>query len=410
MAGKTLILVEGKDNGLQYVQAARHLNIHPIMLASDPCEYRYLEKEKIDAIRVDTGNIDALIQECSSLGVTYDIAGITSSSEPLYATVGELCQHFELPGPNSEAVERCCDKFIQRQILTKAGVPTPAYRLAANAADVASAAAEIGLPVIVKPATGSGGSKGVRLCQNANELAEHTTRLLNGEHKWRSSPRILVEEFAEGTYYIADTLGREVFQIATAEFGPPPHFIISEAIYPAVLTYDEHKLITDISQNCLQALGLGWGPTCIEFRWTKLGPVVIEVNPRLAGGVGPQLMQLAYGVDLIAEHIKLVTGDSCDLRKRHSHTVASRFLIPDRDGILDWIGGESQAAAVPGVVEVKLYVEPKTRFFRNGDYRDRIGHVIATSSSRAQTQTILKHATGLINWSISPSATFDNDG
>ncbi|RUX68138.1 ATP-grasp domain-containing protein, partial [Mesorhizobium sp. M2A.F.Ca.ET.040.01.1.1] len=169
----------------------------------------------------------------------------------------------------------------------------------ANAADVASAATEIGLPVIVKPAVGSGGSKGVRLCQSADELAEHTTHLLNGEHKWPSSPRILVEQFARGPYYIADTMGTEVFQIATAEFGPAPHFVISEAIYPAVLTHDEHKLIADISQNCLRALDLSWGPTCIEFRWTKLGPVVIEVNPRLAGGVGPQLMQLAYGVDLI---------------------------------------------------------------------------------------------------------------
>ncbi|RUY02857.1 hypothetical protein EOA25_20820, partial [Mesorhizobium sp. M2A.F.Ca.ET.040.01.1.1] len=110
MARRTLILVESKENGQQYVQAARRLNLDPIMLVADPCDYRYLAQESIDAIRIDTANLDELIRECSSLRATYDIAGITSSSEPLYATVGELCRQFELPGPNPASVERCCDK------------------------------------------------------------------------------------------------------------------------------------------------------------------------------------------------------------------------------------------------------------------------------------------------------------
>ncbi|MGX9121120.1 ATP-binding protein, partial [Mesorhizobium sp. BHbsci] len=67
----------------------------------------------------------------------------------------------------------------QRQLLAEAGVPIPAYRLAANATDVESAAAEIGLPVVLKPAVGTG-SCGVRLCRNVDELAEHTTYLLGG--------------------------------------------------------------------------------------------------------------------------------------------------------------------------------------------------------------------------------------
>ncbi|RWD54322.1 MAG: hypothetical protein EOS60_35365, partial [Mesorhizobium sp.] len=72
-----------------------------------------------------------------------------------------------------------------------------------------------------------------------------------------------------------------------------------EYTYPASLTDDEHRRIADVSMGCLRALGLGWGPTNIDVRWTKLGPVVIEVNPRLAATPTPQLVKLAYGVDLI---------------------------------------------------------------------------------------------------------------
>ncbi|ESY65866.1 hypothetical protein X742_20185 [Mesorhizobium sp. LNHC232B00] len=238
-------------------------------------------------------------------------------------------------------------------------------------------------------------------------MAEHTTYLLGAEHIWPSSPKILVEEFARGPLYSAAIMGNEVIGICAADFGRPPHFVYRECLYPAPLTDDEHKRIADVSLSCLRALGLGWGPTNIEVRWTKLGPVVIEVNPRLAGTPDPQLVQLAYGIDLITNHIKLVTGDQWNLRKRHSDTAAARFLVADRDGTLDWIDGDSQAAAVPGVAEVKLYVEPKTPIIRKGDARDCIGYVIAVSPSLARTEAILRRAVDLINWSIIPFPTND---
>ncbi|OBP80090.1 ATP-grasp domain-containing protein [Mesorhizobium loti] len=408
MARRALILVEGhRSIGFLYVNAAERLGLCPVTLSADPTQYDYLAAEGIEAIRVDTTNLDALIRECCRLRETYDIAGITGFSgldESVPTTVGKLCRHFDLPGPNPASIERCHDKFTQRQILAEAGVPIPAYRLAANATDVKSSAAEIGLPVIVKPAVGSG-SSGVRLCHNADELAEHTSYLLGEKQVWRSSPRILVEEFAQGSHYSAEIMGNEAFGIAAVDFGSPPHFVSLEYTYPAVLTDDEHRRITDVSLSCLRALGLGWGPTNIDLRWTRRGPVVIEVNPRLAGGTSPQLVQAACGVDLITEHIKLVIGGEWNLCKRHSHIAAARILVADCDGTLDWIDGDGLAAAVPGVAEVKLYVEPKTPIVRKGDFRDAIGYVIAVSPTLAQTETILRRAVDLIHWSITPFPT-----
>lgn len=401
MTKRAIILLEGASNSLRYVRAAQGLGLEAITISSDLAMYNYLAAEGIDAIRVDKGDLDALIRECSRLYAFYDIVGITSPQESVYAAVGKLCRHFDLPGPNPTAIERCCDKFTQRQLLAEAGVPVPVYRVAANATDVESAAADIGFPVILKPVVGSG-SVGVRLCRNVKDLSEHTTYLLGGAHVWRSSPRILVEEFAVGPYYCAQVMGNEVIGVEAAEFGSPPHFVFREFSFPASLTDNEQERIADISLNCLEALGLGWGPTCIELRWTKNGPLVIEVNPRLAGTPDPQLVHLAYGIDLVAEHIKLAIGEEWNLRKRHSLNAAARILIPDRDGIFDWLGGDSQAAALPGVAEVKLYTEPKTPIVRKGDERDRLGHVIAVSTSRTQTETILQRAVDLIKWSIKP--------
>ncbi|MFA1624985.1 ATP-grasp domain-containing protein [Rhizobium mongolense] len=407
MGNRALIMIEGHRRiGLLFIQAAQRLGLHPITLSADPARYPYLAAESLENVHVDTDSLDALIHECSRLSKTYEIAGITAAEEEVYATVGKLCEHFDLPGPNAASVERCCDKFAQRQLLAEAGIPIPIYRLAANETEVKSFAAEIGLPVIVKPAVGTG-SSGVRLCRNLDALAEHTTYLLGGKHKWTSLPRILVEEFARGPFYSVDTMEKEIIGVCTADFDRPPHFVFSRCTYPAPLTDDEYKCITEVSLNCLRALGLGWGPTTIELRWTIGGPVVVEVNPRLAGGTNPRLIKLAYGVDLITELIKLVTGNECDLRKKQSQTAGSRHLVPERDGILDWIDGHSRAAAVPGVDQVGCYVKAKTPIARNFDYLDSIGHVIAASPSPALTEATLQHAVELISWSITPFSTLD---
>ncbi|MER8656216.1 acetyl-CoA carboxylase biotin carboxylase subunit family protein [Mesorhizobium sp. M0847] len=402
---RALILIEGHNtSGLPYVQAANRLGLHAVNLVSDPGCYDYLAAEQVNAIRIDRNDLDSLIRECSGLRATYDIAGITGFAdfdESTSATVAKLCRHFDLPGPDPVSIERSCDKLTQRQLLAHSGVPVPAYRLVADAAEAESCAAQIGLPVIVKPTVGSG-SSGVRLCCDVDELVEHVTHLLGGKHVWRSSPKILVEEFAQGPFYSVEIMGNQVVGIVAADFGAPPHFVFRQTNFPAPLSADAYKRISDVSLSCLRALGLNWGPTNIELRWTKHGPIVIEVNPRLAGALEPQLVRLAYGIDLITEHLKLVIGQECDLRRRHSRSAAARFLIPDHEGTLDWIKGDDRAAAVSGVMEIKLYVQPMMPIVRRGDYRDCIGHILAVSPSLAQTETILQRAAGLIHWSITP--------
>jgi len=399
---KALILIENtRTNGRSYVEAVRRLRLHPIILAADPALYDYVAAERIEVARVDTTNLDALIGEYSRLGKSFDIAGVTSAAESFYATVGKICRNFNLPGPDPESIEQCCNKAAQRQVLAAAGVPVPGYRSATTAAEVQCVAAEIGLPAVLKPAVGSG-SRGVRLCRDARELAEHTDYLLGGKHMWRSSPEVLVEQFVDGPHYIAEIMGDEVIGIGITEYGPPPHFVFRQLTFPAPLTDEQYERAVDVVQRCLRALGLGWGPTNIEFRWTEVGPVVIEVNPRLAGNPDPQLVQLAFDVDLIGEHIKLAIGEQCNLSKRQSRTATARSLIADRDGTLDYIDGIDRAAAIPGVADVKLYVRPGTPIVRNGDYCDRIGYVVAVAPSRSSADTIIQRAVESIDWSISP--------
>ncbi|MES0076896.1 hypothetical protein NKJ75_32260, partial [Mesorhizobium sp. M0058] len=79
MAKRAFILLEGhsRGNGLLYVEAAKRLGLHPITLSTNPAKYDYLAAEGMEAIAVDTDDLDALIREFSRLGETHEIAGIT---------------------------------------------------------------------------------------------------------------------------------------------------------------------------------------------------------------------------------------------------------------------------------------------------------------------------------------------
>ncbi|ACE93784.1 MULTISPECIES: ATP-grasp domain-containing protein [Rhizobium] len=406
MTRRALVFIEGNTagTGQLYVRAAQDLGLHPIVLAAPPVQYDYLKEKCIEAIVVDTKDLDALIRECSRLRSTYDVAGITCAREAFYATSGKLCRHFGLPGPNPEAVERCCNKFTQRQLLKEGGVSVPSYFLAVNTTEVISAAAEIGFPVVVKPVVGVG-SAGVRLCCNVDELCEQTSHLLNSTDVRNFSSGILIEELARGPHFSVETMGTDVIGVCAADFGPPPHFVYRHFAFPAPLNEYEYQRIVDVAQSSLRALGLEWGPANIELRWTSRGPVVIEVNPRLAGTPDPQLILLAYGIDLITEHIKLAIGEESTLHRRRSHTAAARILVPDRDGTLTWSDSESRLAVLPGVAEVKLYLATNTPIIRKGDARDWIGHVIAVSPSLAQCEAILQNAVDQIDWTITPFPT-----
>jgi S-sulfo-L-cysteine synthase (3-phospho-L-serine-dependent) len=64
-----------------------------------------------------------------------------------------------------------------------------------------------------------------------------------------------------------------------------------------------------------------------------------------------------------------------------SRFAALRFVLSPGTGRLAQVAGVERARQAPRVVEVRLYREPGQEVTRCGDFRDRIGHVIACHES-----------------------------
>ncbi|HSE38746.1 MAG TPA: ligase, partial [Blastocatellia bacterium] len=146
----------------------------------------------------------------------------------------------------------------------------------------------------------------------------------------------------------------------------------------------------------------GWGPAHLELRVTNRGIRIIEVNPRLAGGFIPRLVRLSLGVDLIEQTIRLVSGQVPVLERSLARHASIRFLLPSEDGVFVGADGIDEAKNLPNVIEVNVYAQPESKVERRGDFRDRIGHVIACGPEAHSVRCAAETAHAAIRLRVRP--------
>lgn len=381
--GRVVLFVESNTSGTGrlFVQKARAMGYRPVLVTARPEKYAYLSQEGapevIVAPRVEEDELYRLV--CERFAGGSEVAGITSSSEYFIATAAALAARFGLTGPNAARVGEARDKSRQREVLAVGGVPTPEFRVAASAREAALAAGEIGCPVVVKPVAGSG-SVGVKACATASEAGEHAAALLSQAVR-PEARRVLVEALVAGPEFSVEVFSGRVIGITRKHLGRPPFFVEAGHDYPAAVPAEVARALTDSVTRGTALLGLDWGPLHWELRVQDGLAFPMEVNPRLAGGFIPELVRHAEGIDLIRETLRLVVGAAPDLRAtRHRH-ASIRFLFAPGAGRLEAVEGMEAVRARDGVEDVALYRSVGDELTVEGDFRDRIGHVVTRADA-----------------------------
>ncbi|HEX8088077.1 MAG TPA: ATP-grasp domain-containing protein [Blastocatellia bacterium] len=406
MRSPWLAFIESNTSGTGrlFARIAAREGFRPVLLAEDAARYRYAYEDGLTVIRVNTQDVQDTLAACRSLASDGGLAGVTSSSEYFIEMAGKVARRLNLFGPRPEAVRACRDKLSQRICLQRAGIGVPRF-IPADSPDAAIEAAEaLGLPVVLKPVSGSG-SVGVKMCERLDEVRAHAAALLRQSVNERGLPvprRILVEEMALGPEYSVESFGRIVVGVTQKHLGPLPDFVEVGHDFPALLSHGIESAVEQTTIRALDALGLAWGPSHCELRLTDQGPKIIEVNPRLAGGYIPELVRLACGIDMLAETIKLVVGRQPELRRTMNRHTSIRFIIPDEDGVLVRADGLDEAEQSDGIVEARLYSPIGTPLRRYSDFRARVGHVIAAADSAESSRAMAEKARGKISLVIEP--------
>jgi len=400
----TLVLIESNTtgSGRLFAERAREMGLHPVMLARDPDRYPYVRLDGIEARVVDTVAPAAIGAACAALDGR--ICGVTSSSEYFIGAAAAQARALGLPHPDPEAIAVCRDKATQRERLAAGGLPGPAFVTAPTPEVAADAAVLIGFPVVVKPVAGSG-SIGVRRCATAGEVVAAAAAILEVDPATIALPpqrAVVVEEYLSGDEYSVETLDEVPVGVTRKHLGPEPFFVEIGHDFPATLGPAVTAEIGDAAVAALRALGLGWGCAHVELRYGPGGPRIVEVNPRLAGGMIPRMVQEATGIDMIAYQVAKAAGRAVLPAPSRARSASIRFLVAPVSGRLASVRGIDVARAANGIVEAALTREVGQDIELRQSFQDRLGYVIAAADDQAMAARCADDALRSIEADIQP--------
>lgn len=253
--------------------------------------------------------------------------------------LGQINERYNFTGPRTQAIDTCTDKHKFHQLLKQHDLSAPrqivlgarTHGLGLTPNELTRAHQELGFPLVVKPACGSG-SQGVRYCAQAEDLASYCVpeRFAAGE--------LLLEQAIDGTEYstnfFVDAQGAiHMLGIFAKEMSALPYrqevtyFVANYEqafahIYPAIT-----RLVAALGSACHNSFF-----NCDVIVAPSGEAYLIDVSPRLGGNV-LILLEKRYGINPIELFVRhVITQEPLDdlaptgtLPKPHTCAVM-RFL------------------------------------------------------------------------------------
>ncbi|MER9451623.1 lyase family protein [Mesorhizobium sp. M0254] len=381
MTRGSFLFVESNTTGTGelLMKRARLLGFETYLVTRNPARYPFLKDSVAQVIEAETRSPDELVGVAAKLR---GLAGIYSSSDYFVEAASSAAMEMGLPAANSEAIATCRNKWKQAAELQRQSITIPETRLATSVRDVENILAQAALPVVVKPVSGSG-SSGVRLCDSAAAAikAFESARGALLDQVDLPSPDILIQQYVEGKEYSAEIIAYDgtlhCLGILAKHKGPAPCFVEVGHDFPAPLPEPSLQELTSFAAGAVSALGLKFGPAHVEFVIAESGPVIIEVNPRLAGGMIPVMLSHALGTSILDMVIRLYVGEGFTPPRASARAGAIRFRLASTSGKLKRLGFSRDPD--PTVPEAGLLKSEGGEVQIKGDFRDRVAYAVGVA-------------------------------
>jgi acetyl-CoA carboxylase biotin carboxylase subunit len=252
------------------------------------------------------------------------------------AAFAEACAENDLVfiGPSSDVLALMGDKASAREQMRAAGVPLAPGTPPLEADELAGAAEELGLPVLLKAAAGGGG-KGMRLVETPEQLeGAVATATAEAEAAFGDGRLYLEKAIVPARHVEIQVLGDlhdGVLTLGERECSIQRRFqkLIEESPSPA-LTPEVREQMESTVERAVRAIGYTNAGT-FEF---LLGPdgsfYFIELNARLQ--VEHPVSELVTGIDLVHEQLRIAAGEPLEQTgraPRRGHAIEVRVNAED---------------------------------------------------------------------------------
>ena len=311
-------------------------------------------------------------------------------------------------GPSSASIQAMGLKAASKQLMEKAGVPlVPGYHGANQDADLlASEAARIGFPVLIKASAGGGG-KGMRIVQQAADFAEALASCQREARNSFGDAAVLIEKYVQRPRHIeiqvfGDTHGNLIhLHERDCSVQRRHQKVLEESPAPGVSDELRARMgaAAVAAAKAVNYVGAGTVEFIVEQSERGMDFFFMEMNTRLQ--VEHPVTEAVTGLDLVAWQLQIAAGEPLPLTqeqvKVQGHAIEARICAenPDNDFL-------------PAIGHLKVMRTPEARRFgvadvrldsgvREGDeisphYDSMIAKLIAHGENRAQALARLDQA------------------
>ena len=302
---KKILIANRGEIAVRIVRACAEMGITSVAVYTDPDRYALHVKRADESYNVGSDPLAGYLNPRQLVNLA-----VETGCDALHPGYGFLSENAELAkicaergikfiGPAADVITRMGDKTEARRSMIAAGVPvTPGTE--GNLADLDEALREaerVGYPVMLK-ATSGGGGRGIRRCNNREELESAYPRVISEATKAFGSAEVFLEKCIVNPKHIEA-------QILADSFGNTVHLFERDCS----IQRRNQKLIEIAPSPQLtpeQRAYIGENAGTVEFLLADDEVYFMEMNTRVQ--VEHTITEQITGVDIVREQIRIASG------------------------------------------------------------------------------------------------------
>ena len=337
----------------------------------------------------------------TKLAQTVHAQGLVATTDHAVLAIAIAAERLGLPGIGAMAAASATRKSLMRVRWQEQGLPQPRFAVVNDERELRSIIAQLGLPVVLKPANAlGGGSRGVSIARDAASLA------LSLEAARAAAPdgAVIIEECIDArTEHSVELLlhngTAHVLAIGDKIKTSAPYRVDLAVCYPTGLDADQASAVGTLAEASARALGIFHGMVHVEIGVTPHGLQLFEAGARCGGGAtAAPVVPTAYGIDEFVEACRLACGQApARTRPTQIRGVCYRF-IPPRIGRVLLPDTLVAVRALPGVLDVDVWAcDPIAGDGVVREGRDRIGALVTVGRTRDDALATSEAALALLD-------------
>ena len=393
---KKILIANRGEIALRILRACRELGIKTVAIHSEADESAMHVRMADESICVGPAsaqssylNIPAIITAATLTNADgiHPGYGFLSENQRFAEIIEE--HNIKFIGPHSSHIKIMGNKIDAKKVMDDNKVPTvPGLNDVADNKKIEQFIDNIGLPVIVKAASGGGG-KGMRIVSKSDEIENAINSAKAEAKKSFNDDKVYLEKFLTTPKHIeiqilADahgniiTLGERDCSIQRK------HQKLIEESPSELLTDNKRKEISDLCKKAVSAIGYE-GVGTLEFLYENDNFYFMEMNTRLQ--VEHPVTEMVTGIDLVKQQILAASGEKLtitqeDIRMK-GHSIECRINAEHPESFIPSPGKITQYHQ-PGGLGVRVDSAVYQGYTVPPHYDSMIGKLITYADNRKE--------------------------